>query len=204
VDCFRGLPRLANEIPLASAALRSSPAFFKASIFSGPLRIDRAASRASSAKASKSLLEGVSLTINSETKPLGDSQSPNTVSQAKFHAHGRHRSLALVLESRDFTIALPKLDVMPVDQPLGALNCVFFFFEGQINAIDHVTIRADDIGVEPVHWLPALLCGPGLLVGFQILSQLPVLDREFFVFLLGMLVSGQIGDQRALRCAAFQ
>jgi hypothetical protein len=32
---FRGLSRFANEIPLASAALRSSPALFKASIFSG-------------------------------------------------------------------------------------------------------------------------------------------------------------------------
>ncbi|MEH2569828.1 hypothetical protein [Bradyrhizobium sp. AZCC 2289] len=42
---FRGLPRFANEIPPASAALRSSRAFFKASIFSRPLGIDRAASK---------------------------------------------------------------------------------------------------------------------------------------------------------------
>ena len=49
-----GLPRFAKVIPRASAALRSRPAFFKASIFSGPQGIDRAASKASSASASKS------------------------------------------------------------------------------------------------------------------------------------------------------
>src|SRR5436305_9435076 len=40
--------------PCASAVLRSKPAFFKASIFSGPGGIDRAASNASVASASQS------------------------------------------------------------------------------------------------------------------------------------------------------
>ncbi len=52
----RGLPRFANEIPPASASLRSSPAFFRASIFSGPLGIDLAVSSASSASATRSRL----------------------------------------------------------------------------------------------------------------------------------------------------
>jgi hypothetical protein len=54
---LRGLPSLANEIPAASAAMRRSPALFKASVFSGPLGIDRAAAKASSASASNSCLE---------------------------------------------------------------------------------------------------------------------------------------------------
>ena len=54
---FRGLPRLANEIPPASAALRNSPAFFKASVFSCPHGMARAASKASSASASLSRVD---------------------------------------------------------------------------------------------------------------------------------------------------
>jgi hypothetical protein len=45
---FRGQPRFANEIPRASAALRSSPAFFRTSTFSCPLGMLCAASKASS------------------------------------------------------------------------------------------------------------------------------------------------------------
>ena len=49
-----GLPRFAKAIPLASAAFRIRPAFFKASTLSGPGGIDRAASNAASASASRS------------------------------------------------------------------------------------------------------------------------------------------------------
>ena len=46
-DYLPGRPRFANLIPLASsAALRSIPAFFNASLFSGPFGIDRAFSKA--------------------------------------------------------------------------------------------------------------------------------------------------------------
>jgi hypothetical protein len=42
----------------SSAALRSIPAFFKASFFSGPFGIDRAASKASPASVFKSRFDG--------------------------------------------------------------------------------------------------------------------------------------------------
>jgi hypothetical protein len=51
---FGGLPRLACEIPCASAAVRKRPALFMASDFAAPAGIVRAASKASSASASRS------------------------------------------------------------------------------------------------------------------------------------------------------
>jgi hypothetical protein len=51
---FGGRPRLAKVRPRASAVFRNKPALFKASTFSGPGGIDRAASSASSASSCKS------------------------------------------------------------------------------------------------------------------------------------------------------
>ena len=52
---FGGLPRFVKKIPCMSAALRNMPAFFRASVFSCPAGIRRAASRASIALASQSM-----------------------------------------------------------------------------------------------------------------------------------------------------
>ena len=54
-------------------------------------------------------------------------------------------------ERRYLPIQLPQLDVVPVNQRLGALFRVFLLFEYKINAIDDVPIRANDIGVEADH-----------------------------------------------------
>jgi hypothetical protein len=59
----------------------------------------------------------------------------------------------VVTEGRDLTIPLPKFDVMPVDQALGALGGIFFVFEGEIDAIDNVPIGVDDVSVVSVHRL---------------------------------------------------
>jgi hypothetical protein len=53
---FAGLPRLAKKTPCRSAAFRRMPAFFMASVRSGPCGIIRASSRAANASASKSCL----------------------------------------------------------------------------------------------------------------------------------------------------
>jgi hypothetical protein len=53
---FAGLPRLAKNIPCKSAAFRRMPAFFMASVRSGPGGIMRACSSAAKASASKSTL----------------------------------------------------------------------------------------------------------------------------------------------------
>jgi hypothetical protein len=63
----------------------------------------------------------------------------------------------VVTEGRDLAIPLPKLDVMPVDQTLGALDGVFLVLEGEIDAIDHVPIGIDDVSVVSVH---RLACSP--------------------------------------------
>lgn len=73
---FLGRPRFANEIPPASAALRSKPAF-KASIFSCPLGIVRAASKASPASASRPRLK---VTRHAHFKP-SDRSSPARLRQ---------------------------------------------------------------------------------------------------------------------------
>jgi hypothetical protein len=56
---------------LSSAALRSIPAFFRASFFSGPFGIDRAASKASSASAFKSRFDGSFAMGTLESRELG-------------------------------------------------------------------------------------------------------------------------------------
>ena len=57
----------------------------------------------------------------------------------------------VVAEGCDLTIPVPKLNVMPIDQALGALDGVVFVFERQFDAIDDVSIVVDDAGVVTVH-----------------------------------------------------
>ena len=57
LQAFGGLPRLAEISPCESAAFRRMPAFFMASVRSGPAGMRRACSRATNASASKSNLD---------------------------------------------------------------------------------------------------------------------------------------------------
>src|ERR1700730_18010951 len=57
LQAFGGLPRLAEISPCESAAFRRMPAFFMASVRSGPAAMRRAGSRATNASASKSNLD---------------------------------------------------------------------------------------------------------------------------------------------------
>jgi hypothetical protein len=65
---FGGLPRLAYEIPCASAAFRNRPAFFMASDLAGPAGIARAASNASSASRSRSLPDVLAIMVKLGTR----------------------------------------------------------------------------------------------------------------------------------------
>src|ERR1700730_4894055 len=92
LQAFGGLPRLAEISPCESAAFRRMPAFFMASVRSGPAGMRRAGSRATNASASKSNLDrGFFLSWDIEILRHVGSIVTSLVPQCRFGARHRNR-----------------------------------------------------------------------------------------------------------------
>jgi hypothetical protein len=63
-------------------------------------------------------------------------------------------ALLLVPELGDYTIAMPKLDIMAIDQSLGALFGVDFVSAHNVDARLNVPVRTHDVGAIFLHPLP--------------------------------------------------
>jgi hypothetical protein len=70
-------------------------------------------------------------------------------------------ALLFVPKLGDYTISLPKLDIMAIDQSLGALFGVIFVSAHNVNAGHNMPVRPHDVGAIFLHLLPRKAVSPG-------------------------------------------
>jgi hypothetical protein len=88
---------------------------------------------------------------------------------------------------------LPQLYIVPINQTLGVLCGILFFFEGQVDAFDNVSFLIDDVGVEAIHFPPPQSILGGFKPGDRSQSLMWLAVSSCLIFFTNASLSGPFG-----------